>query len=276
MADKITTGIIREKKGREKITALTAYDAPTARLLDEAGVDILLVGDSLGNVLLGYDNTIPVTMEEMLHHVKAVGRGASRALVVADMPFLSFGVDRARSLLNAGRFLKEAGAGAVKLEGGIHIVDTVRALTEMGIPVMGHIGLTPQAINQLGSYRTRGRGREEAAALLEAALALEAAGVFTLVMECIPRQLAALITSKIGVPTIGIGAGEFCDGQILVTHDMLGLYGGKSPRFARRYLDLNPLIRSAVGSFLADVGQGGFPAPAEGYDMLEEELEGLR
>ncbi|MDD3925796.1 MAG: 3-methyl-2-oxobutanoate hydroxymethyltransferase [bacterium] len=276
MSDKITTAVIRSKKGREKIVALTAYDAPMAVLLDEAGIDMLLVGDSVGNVILGYEDTVPVTTEEMLHHVKAVSRGVKRSLIVADMPFLSYGVDKTSSLLNAGRFLKEGGASAVKLEGGTGVAPLVAQMVEIGIPVMGHIGLQPQSINQLGSYRARGREREEAAALLESARALDAAGIFALLLECVPRQLAARITEAVGVPTIGIGAGEFCDGQILVTHDILGLGKAGTPRFVRRYLDMNPLISSAVGEFVSDVRNGGFPSPREGYDMPESELEGLR
>lgn len=276
MSGKITTAVIREKKGREKIAALTAYDAPMAALLDEAGIDIILVGDSVGNAVLGYADTVPVTMEEMLHHVKAVGRGVKRSLVVADMPFLSYGVDRTTSLLNAGRFIKEGGASAVKLEGGTGMAPLVAQMVEIGIPVMGHIGLQPQSINQLGSYRARGREKEEAAALLEAARALNDAGVFSLILECVPRRLAALITEAVTVPTISIGAGEFCDGQILVTHDILGLSTARVPRFVRRYLDINPLMDAAVREYVADVRNGAYPSPQEGYDMPESELEGLR
>lgn len=278
MSDKITTAVIREKKGRERITALTAYDTPMAALLDEADIDILLVGDSVGNVVLGYEDTLPVTMEEMLHHVKAVRRGSGRSLVVADMPFLSYGAgaDKATSIMNAGRFLKEGGANAVKLEGGTGIAPLVAQMVEIGIPVMGHIGLQPQSINQLGSYKARGRKRGEAEALLESARALDEAGVFALVLECIPRQLAARITAAIRVPTIGIGSGEFCDGQILVTHDILGLGKNGVPRFVRRYLDINSLMAAAVREYASDVRRGGYPSPQEGYDMPESELEGLR
>ena len=276
MADKITTAVIREKKGKEKIAALTAYDMPMAALLDEAGIDILLVGDSVGNVVLGYEDTVPVTMEEMLHHVKAASRGSARSLIVADMPFLSYGADKVTAMINAGRFLKEGGANAVKMEGGTGIAPLVAQMVEIGIPVMGHIGLQPQSINQLGSYKARGRERGEAEALLESARALDEAGVFALVLECIPRQLAAQITAAIRVPTIGIGSGEFCDGQILVTHDILGLGKSGVPRFVRRYLDINSLMDAAVREYVSDVRSGEYPSPQEGYDMPEPELEGLR
>jgi 3-methyl-2-oxobutanoate hydroxymethyltransferase len=265
---RVTTATLQEMKKRgEKITLLTAYDYPTARLLDEAGIDILLVGDSVGNVVLGYENTLPVTMEEMIHHTKAVARGAKRAMVVGDMPFLSYQISISEAIRNAGRFLQEAGAQAVKLEGGKERAETVRALVETGIPVMGHIGLTPQSVHQLGGYRVQGRSEEAAKKLLEDALALEEAGIFSLVLECVPAPVAQMITSKLRIPTLGIGAGPFCDGQVLVTHDLLGLYGGRVPKFVKQYIRLYEQMLEAVRSFREEVRGGIFPGPEHCYDF---------
>ncbi|HAA89809.1 MAG: 3-methyl-2-oxobutanoate hydroxymethyltransferase [Thermoanaerobacterales bacterium 50_218] len=265
---RVTTATLQEMKKRgEKITLLTAYDYPTARLLDEAGIDILLVGDSVGNVVLGYENTLPVTMEEMIHHTKAVARGAKRAMVVGDMPFLSYQISISEAIRNAGRFLQEAGAQAVKLEGGKERAETVRALVETGIPVMGHIGLTPQSVHQLGGYRVQGRSEEAAKKLLEDALALEEAGIFSLVLECVPAPVAQMITSKLRIPTLGIGAGPFCDGQVLVTHDLLGLYGGRVPKFVKQYIRLYDQMLEAVRSFREEVRDGVFPGPEHCYDF---------
>ena len=227
---RVTTATLLEMKARgEKITMLTAYDYPTACLLDEAGIDMLLVGDSVGNVVLGYEDTLPVTMDEMIHHTRAVARGARRAMVVGDMPFLSYQASLPEAVLNAGRFLKEGGAQAVKLEGGSERANVVRALVETGIPVMGHLGLTPQSVHQLGGFRVQGKDEAAARRLLDSALALEEAGIFSLVLEAIPAELAAQVTSRLQVPTIGIGAGPDCDGQVLVVHDMLGLSGARCP-----------------------------------------------
>jgi 3-methyl-2-oxobutanoate hydroxymethyltransferase len=244
---------------------LTAYDAPTARLLDEAGVDVLLVGDSLGNNVLGYDSTLPVTMEEMLHHTRAVVRGARRALVVADMPYLSFHTGRRDAVKNAGRFIKDAGAAAVKIEGGRRRGDLVRALLDAEIPVMGHVGLTPQSVHLMGGYRVQGKRVDEARALVEDARALEEAGIFALVLEGMPEQVGRAVTRAVGIPTIGIGAGRYCDGQVLVFHDFAGFNPGPLPRFARRYADLNSVIGDAARRFIADVRQGAFPSESEVY-----------
>lgn len=263
---KITTTDVRRKKEEKRpITMLTAYDYPTARLVDEAGVDLILVGDSLGNVVLGYDSTIPVTMADMLHHTRAVTRGVTRALVVGDMPFLSYHLDRAETLRNAGRFLQEAGARAVKVEGGREVAESVRAVVSAGIPVMGHLGLTPQSVHQLGGYRVQGRDADAARRLLEDARILEAAGVFAIVLECVPVQLAQEITAAVQVPTIGIGAGPHCDGQVLVTHDLLGLYGNFKPKFVKRYAELHQEIGRALREFKEDVESGRFPAEEHSF-----------
>src|SRR5690242_1198987 len=251
----------------KKITCLTAYDFPTARLLDEAGVDVLLVGDSLGMVVLGYESTLPVSIEEMLHHTRAVRRGTRRALVVADMPYGSYHSDTAESLRNAVRFVKEAGAEAVKVEGGERRLELIARLTEAEIPVMGHIGLTPQSVNALGGYRVQGKTRDAAEQLIRDARAVEAAGAFAIVLEGIPRELAAEITQDLRIPTIGIGAGPDCDGQILVLNDLLGLTFHVVPKFAREYARVGELISSAVREYCSDVRHGSFPAENESYHM---------
>jgi 3-methyl-2-oxobutanoate hydroxymethyltransferase len=248
-----------------KIVCLTAYDYPTARLLDEAGVDVILVGDSLAMVVLGYDSTLPVTLEEMLHHARAVRRGTKHALVVADMPFGSYHADTAESLRNAVRFVKEAGVEAVKVEGGERRLELIARLTEAEIPVMGHIGLTPQSLNALGGYRVQGKTTDSAEQLLRDARAVEAAGAFAVVLEAVPRELAAQITRELRIPTIGIGAGPDCDGQILVVHDMLGLTFDQMPKFARKYANLGEVISSAVRSYCEDVRSGNFPSDSESY-----------
>lgn len=261
-----TTKLLQMKSAGEKITMLTAYDYPTAGLLDKAGIDIILVGDSLGMVVLGYENTLPVTIEEMIHHTRAVTRGTGRALVVADMPFLSYEVEASQAVLNAGRLIKEGGAEAVKVEGGSEITETVSALVRAGIPVMGHIGLTPQSIHQLGGYKVQGRDRSGAKKLRADAFALLAAGAFALVMECIPWPLAQEITQDIGLPTIGIGAGPHCDGQVLVLHDILGLCDRLRPKFVRQYVNLSPLISDAVKQYILDVRESKFPGLEESYE----------
>lgn len=269
--DKVTLHKLRDMKQRgERITMLTAYDYPTALLMDEAGVDMLLVGDSLGMVVHGFESTLPVTMDMMLMHCQAVRRGAKRALVVGDMPFMSFQLSREDALRNAARFLSEGGVDAVKLEGGRRMAETVRAMVETGIAVQGHIGLTPQSVSAFGGMRVQGRSVEAARSLLEDARALEDAGAFSIVLEGIPARLAALITARIGVPTIGIGAGAGCDGQVLVSHDMLGLYERFTPKFVRRYATLAESIRGAVAAYCDDVRSGAFPAEEETYAVSDE------
>jgi 3-methyl-2-oxobutanoate hydroxymethyltransferase len=249
----------------KKITCLTAYDYPTARLIDEAGVDVVLVGDSLAMVMLGHDSTLPLTLDEALHHTKAVRRGVARALVVADMPYGSYHGDIGESLRNAMRFVKEAGAEAVKIEGGERRLELIARLTEAEIPVMGHIGLTPQSVNALGGYRVQGKTPNAAEQVLRDARAVEAAGAFSIVLEAIPRELAAEITKTVRIPTIGIGAGPDCDGQVLVLHDLLGLTFQNPPKFARRYANLGEAILKAVREYCADVESGRFPSDAESY-----------
>jgi 3-methyl-2-oxobutanoate hydroxymethyltransferase len=249
----------------KKITCLTAYDYPTARLMDEAGVDVVLVGDSVAMVVLGYESTLPLTMEESLHHTKAVRRGVQRALVVADMPFGTYQGDVNEALSNAVRFVKEAGAEAVKVEGGERRLEVIARLTEAEIPVMGHVGLTPQSVNAMGGYRVQGKTVGGAEQLLRDARAVEAAGAFAVVLEGIPRELAAEITKSVRIPTIGIGAGPDCDGQILVLHDLLGLTFQEPPKFARRYANVGEVISQAVREYCADVQAGSFPSDAESY-----------
>jgi 3-methyl-2-oxobutanoate hydroxymethyltransferase len=265
MDSKWTASRIRALKGQQKVVCLTAYDYSTARIVDEAQIPLVLVGDSLAMTMLGYRNTLPVTMDEMLHHVKAVARGIRGALVVADMPFLSYQVSEAQALENAGRFIKEGGADAVKIEGGALRVPTVARLVENGIPVLGHIGLTPQSIHAMGGYKVQGRQPAAARGLIADAKALAGAGVFGLVLECMPSALAGRITRAVPMPTIGIGAGAACDGQILVTHDLLGLYGEVSPRFVKRYADVGGAMRKAFAAYKQEVETGRFPAKEHGY-----------
>ncbi len=243
----------------EKITVLTAYDYGMASILDESDIDIILIGDSLGMVVLGYDTTLPVTMEDMLHHTKAVARGARKSLIVVDMPFLSSQLSPEIALANAGRFLKEADVQAVKLEGGREHAETVRKITCAGIPVMAHLGLTPQSIHQLGGYKVQGKKEDAAEKIMQDAKILEEAGAFSLVLECVPEKLAAEITSALSIPTIGIGAGVHCDGQVLVVNDMLGLYDRMTPKFVKKYANLNLDIRNAVKSYIQDVKTSAFP-----------------
>lgn len=263
---KVTAPLLREMKTRgEKIVALTAYDCTLASLLDEAGVDLVLVGDSGAMVFAGHDTTLPITVDEMLYHVKAVRRGVQRALLVADMPFLSYQVSREEAIQNAGRFLKEAGAEAVKVEGGQHVTETIHYMVQCGIPVMGHLGLTPQSIHEFGGYKVRATSQGDAQRLVEDALALEQAGVFSIVLEKIPADLAQEVTDRLAVPTIGIGAGKHCDGQVLVTLDMLGLFEKFKPKFVRRYAELGAEIRKACLRYAADVREGKFPNSDESY-----------
>jgi len=272
---KLTVRDIIDLKGTgNKIVMLTAYDASFARILDRSGVEIVLVGDSLGMVALGYESTVPVTMEEMLHHSRAVKHGVARALLVGDLPFLSYQVEARQAIANGGRFLKEAGCDAVKLEGGLEICATVAAMVRAGIPVMGHIGLTPQTAGALGGYKVQGRDAQSARRLLAEAKGLAEAGAFALVLECIPDKLAAAITASISIPTIGIGAGAQCDGQVLVSHDLLGMFEKFVPSFVKRYADLAPQIAGAIATFRDEVKGGVYP-DAEHSFVMQGEVEDL-
>lgn len=273
---KVTTALLREKKRLgQPFSALTAYDYPTALAVDRAGIDLVLVGDSLGMVVLGYENTLPVTMEEMLHHCRAVARGARRALRVGDMPFMSYQVSVAEAVRNAGRFLQEGGMEAVKLEGGRERLEAVRAIVGAGIPVMGHLGLTPQSVHQIGGFRAQANRAGPALRLLEEAQALEEAGCFSLVLESIPARLARRVSERLAIPTLGIGAGAGCDGQILVTHDLLGLFDRFTPRFVRRYADLHGEMARAFAAFRADIEGGRFPGEEHSVEMPEDEWQRL-
>ena len=277
MSERITVSyFMQAKREGRPVTMLTAYDFPMARLVDAAGIDSILVGDSLGNVVLGYGSTIPVTMDDMVHHVKAVTRGVQRALVVADMPFLSYHLSREESVRNAGRMLQEGGAQAVKLEGGQEVADAIRAMVTAGIPVVGHLGLTPQSVLTMGGYKVQGKDEANARKLLDDARAVQEAGAFALVLECVPTSLARLVTESLDITTIGIGAGPYCDGQVLVTHDLLGLYGGNSPKFVKRYVNLNEEIMKALQSYREEVGSRSFPGPEHGFSMPEEVIEKLK
>ncbi len=267
--EKVTVPAVRASKERgERLVCLTAYDYPTARIVDEAGTDIILVGDSVGNVVLGYDSTVPVTLEEMLHHTRAVRRGVERALLVADMPYGSYHTGEDDAVRAALKLIKEGGAEAVKLEGGRNRLEVVRRLVEEEIPVMGHVGLTPQSLNKLGSYRLQAKTAHAAQALIEDALALEEAGVFAVVLEVVPHEVARLVTGRLKIPTIGIGAGAGCDAQILVLHDMLGLsFSRTRPRFVREYAPLRETITDAISRYADDVRSGAFPALEESYPL---------
>lgn len=275
----VTLPVLRDMKARsEKIAVLTAYDHPTAAILDETGIDIILVGDSLGMVVLGYSSTIPVTMEEMLTYTRAVTGAVRRALVVADMPYMSFHLSVEETLRNAARFLKEAGAGAVKIEGAsAERLRKIEACVEAEIPVMGHVGLTPQSIRKWGNYTVRGRdGAAEAEAIIADARAVESVGAFSVVLESIPMELAAVITESLSIPTIGIGAGPACDGQVLVFHDVMGLTAGRLPKFVKPYADLRGVIREAAGRYIEDVRKGFFPDDAHSYHLKPSAAEKLR
>ncbi len=274
--NKVTTTALREMKARgERITMLTAYDYPSARMVDDAGIDAIMVGDSLGNVILGYKNTLAVTMEEMLHHTKAVARATKRALVIGDMPFMSYQASVEDAVRNAGRFLKEGHAEAVKVEGGRSVLNKIEAIVGAGIPVMGHLGLTPQWIHQFGGYKVQGKTGAAAKLILEDSKLLEQAGVFSLVLECVPWQLAKLITERANVPTIGIGAGPYCDGQVLVLHDLLGLSGEHIPKFVKRYARLDGIMAKALSDFKEEVRGEKFPSLEHSYEMPNEELKKL-
>ena len=259
----------------EKLSMLTAYDYSTAKLEDEAGINGILVGDSLGNVVLGYEDTVSVTMEDMIHHGAAVARGAKNALVVVDMPFMSYEVSVEEAVRNAGRLMKEGRAGAVKLEGGVRVAGQIRAIVKAGIPVMGHIGLTPQSINVFGGFKVQGKSEEAARALLADAKAVEEAGAFALVIEAVPAALAKMITDAVSIPTIGIGAGAGCDGQILVYQDMLGMFSDFTPKFVKRYANVGEVMREAFANYAAEVASGAFPTEEHTYKMKDEVLEKL-
>ena len=265
----------RMKRNGEKIPMITAYDYTSAQLVERAGIPLILVGDSLGQVVLGYDSTVPVTMDEMVHHIKTVVRGAQRAHVVGDLPFLSYHADVPEAIRNAGRLLKEGGAQSVKLEGGRSQAETVSRIVESGIPVMGHIGLTPQSVNQLGGYRVQGRSLKDAVRLMEDARALEEAGAYAIVLECVPAQLAGMITERVGVPTIGIGAGAGCDGQVQVFHDMMGLYQDFVPKHARQYAQLGQTIVEATQNYVRDIETEQFPDDSESFKLSDSVLEAL-
>jgi 3-methyl-2-oxobutanoate hydroxymethyltransferase len=271
---KVTIPTLQAKKQRgEPITMLTAYDYPTAMIMDEVGIDAILVGDSLGMVVLGYETTLPVTMDEMLHHCRAVARGAHYALRIGDMPFMSYQVSVEEAVRNAGRFLQEGGMDAVKLEGGRERSEAIRAIVSAGIPVMGHLGLTPQSVHQLGGFRAQGKDHIAARRIYEDAMLLQDLGCFALVLESIPARLAALISSRLDIPTIGIGAGNGCDGQVLVTHDLLGLFNRFTPKFVRKYANLYEEIKRAFAAFVAEVEARTFPASEHTVDLPEEEWQ---
>ena len=264
--NKITTAVIKDmKKKNQKVTMLTAYDYGTAAVVDEAGIDIILVGDSLGMVVLGYESTLPVTMEDMIHHTKAVCRGAKRAMVIGDMPFMSYQVSVAEAVRNAGRFLQEAGAHGVKLEGGREVAEATRRIASAGIPVMAHLGLTPQSVHQLGGYKVQGKGDAAAKRMIEDAKMLEEAGAFSVVLECVPVQLAREITESLTISTIGIGAGVHCDGQVLVINDMLGIFERFTPKFVKKYANLNLQMKEAVRQYCDEVRTGAFPDDAHSF-----------
>ena len=277
MSAEVTVPGILDTKGTDhRLTMVTAYDCTFARLIDRADVDILLVGDSLGMVVQGGDSTVPVTMDEMEYHVRMVARAKTNALVVGDMPFMSYQASVSEAMHNAGRFLQEGGAQTVKLEGGVIMAPTVQRMVSAGIPVMGHIGLTPQSVNQMGGYKVQGKSLKAAVRLMEDARALEEAGAFALVLECVPSSLAKLITERVGIPTIGIGAGKECDGQVQVFHDMLGLFTDFVPKHAKRYANLAETMTAALSRYVTEVNEQGFPGPEHSYNLKEEVLAELQ
>lgn len=273
---KNTVATFREAKQKgERLSMLTAYDYSTAKLMDEAGVHSILVGDSLGNVILGYENTISVTMEDMIHHGAAVARGVENALVVVDMPFMSYQTSVYDAVVNAGRLMKEGHAGAVKLEGGEEVLPQIEAIVKAGIPVVGHLGLTPQSIHAFGGFKVQGKTEAAARKLLEDARKLEEAGVFAIVLECVPEKLAKKVTESINVPTIGIGAGRACDGQVLVYQDMLGLFSDFTPKFVKRYAEVGDIMKEAFRTYIREVAEGSFPEEKHGYKIDDEIIEKL-
>ncbi|MBU5427346.1 3-methyl-2-oxobutanoate hydroxymethyltransferase [Tissierella pigra] len=263
------------KKNNEKITMLTAYDYSTAKLLDEAGINSLLVGDSLGMVVLGYENTLQVTVDDIIHHCKAVSRGSQNSLIVGDMPFLSYHISIEDTIRNAGRIIQEGNAHCVKLEGGKDVIDKVEALIKAQIPVMGHIGLTPQSVNMFGGFTVQGKNEEDAQKIIDDALLLEKVGVFSIVLEGIPAKLAEIITNKLTIPTIGIGAGNKCDGQVLVINDMLGIYSDFTPKFVKKYANIKDEINKGLSNYIEEVKNGSFPRPEHSFSIADEILEKL-
>lgn len=270
-----TTSIMQMKNSGHKISMLTAYDYTTARLLDEAGVNTILVGDSLGNVILGYEDTISVTVEDMIHHSAAVARGTKNALVVTDLPFMSYQTSVYDAVVNAGRLMKEGRAGAVKLEGGKEVCPQIKAIVSAGIPVVAHLGLTPQSINTFGGFKVQGKTEAAAKKLIEDAKAVEEAGAFLLVLECVPAKLAKLVTESINIPTIGIGAGAGCDGQVLVIYDMLGMFSDFKPKFVKHFANAGDVIREAVKTYIAEIDDGTFPAEEHCYKIDDEVIDKL-
>ncbi len=273
---KLTVPAIRARKDGERLAMVTAYDVAFARFAEQAGIDMILVGDSLGMVTLGYDSTVPVTMADILHHSRAVVRGAPATHVVADLPFLTFQIDDAQAIQNAGRLLQEGGVDSIKIEGGSRLAPRIRAIVDAGIPVVGHVGLTPQAVGTIGGFRVQGRDLETAKRILADAEAVAEAGAFALVVEAVPSELGSLITERVPIPTIGIGAGAKCDGQVLVCHDLLGLEEQIAPRFAKRYAELGAAVRDAFAAYASEVRSGAFPDAAHSYQMAEEIAESLR
>ena len=272
---KTVSTLQQAKENGQKITMLTAYDYSTAKLMDEAGIDMILVGDSLGNVILGYEDTISVTMEDMIHHGAAVSRGVKETMVVVDMPFMSYQISVEAAVTNAGRLMKEGRANAVKLEGGKSVSPQIKAITQAGIPVVAHLGLTPQSINALGGYKVQGKSEDAAKKLLEDALAVQEAGAFALVLECVPTKLASLITKKLTIPTIGIGAGNECDGQVLVYQDMLGMFSDYVPKFVKQFAQVGEIMKKAFTDYKEEVASGAFPAEKNSYKIDDEVIDKL-
>ncbi len=274
---KVTIQQLQKMKAeREKISMITAYDYPSARFVDKAGIEIILVGDSLAMTVMGLDSTVPVTMEEMIHHTKAVVRGVENAMVIGDLPFGSYNQSKEQAIANATRLMKEGGCDAVKLEGGVEMAEITKAIVDAGIPVMGHIGLTPQTISKLGGFKVQGKGAQEAEKLLKGALALQEAGIFSIVLECVPEEVGRLVTGKLSIPTIGIGGGRYCDGQVLVFHDTLGLFEKFLPKFVKRYRNLGEEIVKALEEYKQEVKEGKFPGPEHVFGgVTEEELKRL-
>lgn len=272
---KTVSTLQQAKENCQKITMLTAYDYSTAKLMDEAGIDMILVGDSLGNVILGYEDTISVTMEDMIHHGAAVSRGVKETMVVVDMPFMSYQISVEEAVTNAGRLMKEGRANAVKLEGGKSVCPQIKAITQAGIPVVAHLGLTPQSINALGGYKVQGKSEDAAKKLLEDALAVQEAGAFALVLECVPTKLASLITKKLTIPTIGIGAGNECDGQVLVYQDMLGMFSDYVPKFVKQFAQVGEIMKKAFSDYKEEVASGAFPAEKNSYKIDDEVIDKL-
>ncbi len=276
MPKKSIVDLKSKKQTGEKITMLTAYDYPTAELLDEAGVDSILVGDSLGNVVLGYESTVSVTLEDMIHHGRAVARAVSSALVVLDLPFMTYQISREQAMANSGRAVQETGVDAVKVEGGREIAEAVEGITSAGIPVLGHLGLTPQSVGQMGGFKVQGKDLETARRMVEDAKTLEEAGAFGIVLECVPWQLAGFISRSVSIPVIGIGAGKECDGQVLVYHDVMGLYTGKRPRFVKQYAEARKEMEKGIRAYLDEVNNSAFPQQEHSFEMDEKVMEELK